>query len=169
MLSGSDQVPPTSDQKSTPNMEKEMVQSYQNRRTRACALNKPTGVRRTEYWTFAFQREFWNWEAPSFTNFLVNTSNKIMTHYRWPTTSLFIVNACSPIFEYSAPLSYSSFTHVFSMKKVDINANFAAGGHIITHAIETRTNTRQQVMLWFTRQWVMLCCLACASSPPLLH
>jgi hypothetical protein len=32
-------------------------------------------------------------------------------HYRWLTTSLLIVNICSPIFEHSTPLSYSSFTH----------------------------------------------------------
>jgi hypothetical protein len=37
--------------------------------------------------------------------------------------------------------------HVFGMKKVDDNMNFAAGGlsiagHIITHSVETATNTR---------------------------
>jgi hypothetical protein len=46
-----------------------------------------------------------------FHNTLVNTSNNIITHYTWPTTSLFSVNICSPIFEHSTPLSYSSFTH----------------------------------------------------------
>jgi hypothetical protein len=38
-------------------------------------------------------------------------------------------------------------------------------GHIITHSVETRTNTRWPVMWWFTRQWVMWCYLACASFP----
>jgi hypothetical protein len=58
-----------------------------------------------------FTRKFWNCEAPTFTNFLVNTLIKIMTHYRWPTTSFFIVNTGLPIFEHSTSLSYSSFTH----------------------------------------------------------
>jgi hypothetical protein len=44
-----------------------------------------------------------NCEVLSFTNFLVNTLNKIITHYRWPTTSLFIMNICSPMFEHSTP------------------------------------------------------------------
>jgi hypothetical protein len=30
--------------------------------------------------------------------FLFNILNKIITHYRWPTTSLFIVNICSPAY-----------------------------------------------------------------------
>jgi hypothetical protein len=41
-----------------------------------------------------FTRKFWNCEAPSFTIFLVHTLNKIITHYRWPTTSLIIMNIC---------------------------------------------------------------------------
>jgi hypothetical protein len=31
-----------------------------------------------------FTWKFWNCEAPSFTKFLVNTLNKMITHYRWP-------------------------------------------------------------------------------------
>jgi hypothetical protein len=58
-----------------------------------------------------FTRKFWNCEVPSSTNSLVNTFNKIITNYRWLTTSLFIVNICSPIFEHPTPLSYSSLTH----------------------------------------------------------
>jgi hypothetical protein len=42
-------------------------------------------------------------------------------------------------------------------------------GHIITHSVETRTNTRWRVMWWFTRQLVMWRYFACATSPPLLH
>jgi hypothetical protein len=38
-------------------------------------------------------------------------------------------------------------------------------GHIITHPVETRKNTRWQVMWWFARQWVMWRYLAWASSP----
>jgi hypothetical protein len=41
-----------------------------------------------------FTRKFCNYEALSL------ILNKITTHYRWPTTSLFIVNICSPIFEH---------------------------------------------------------------------
>jgi hypothetical protein len=71
--------------------------------------------------------------------------NQIITHYTWPITLLFFMNICSPIFEHSAPLSYSSFTHyivalnrrayftmdyrnahVFSVKKVDDSANLTA-------------------------------------------
>jgi hypothetical protein len=33
--------------------------------------------------------------------------NKIIGHYRQPTTSLLIMNICLPIFEHSTPLSYS--------------------------------------------------------------
>jgi hypothetical protein len=32
-----------------------------------------------------------------------------------------------------------------------------------------RTNTRSPIMLWFTRRWVMVRYLGCASSAPLLH
>jgi hypothetical protein len=32
-----------------------------------------------------FTQKFWNCQALSVTNFLVNTLNKIITHYRWPT------------------------------------------------------------------------------------
>jgi hypothetical protein len=59
------------------------------------------------------------------------------------------------------------------MKKVDNSANFAAGRIIncttIIHSAQTRTNTRWQVMWWFTRQWVMWHNLPCVSSPSLLQ
>jgi hypothetical protein len=45
-----------------------------------------------------------------FHKYLVNSLNKIIIHHRWPTTLLFIVNICSPIFEHST-LSYGPFTH----------------------------------------------------------
>jgi hypothetical protein len=32
----------------------------------------------------------------SFTSCLISILNKIITHYRWPTTSLFIMSICSP-------------------------------------------------------------------------
>jgi hypothetical protein len=38
-------------------------------------------------------------------------------------------------------------------------------GHIITHSLETWTNTRWPVMWWFTRQWVMWHYLVWMSSP----
>jgi hypothetical protein len=41
----------------------------------------------------------WKFLHCLFTHFLVNTLNKIITHYRQPVTSLFIVNVCFPIFE----------------------------------------------------------------------
>jgi hypothetical protein len=102
-----------------------------------------------------FTQKFWNYEVPSFTNFLVNTLNKNITYYRWPTTSLFITNICSPIFEHSTPLSYSEGTD-----------NILAVNHwsFITHSVATRTNTRWPVMWWFTRQWVMWHYLTCPSS-----
>jgi hypothetical protein len=83
-----------------------------------------------------------------FLKFLVNTLSKTITHHRWPTTSLFIMNIRLPIFEHFTPLSYSSFvhytlainweyftmdfcsTHIFSMKKADNSMNLAAGGNI---------------------------------------
>jgi hypothetical protein len=34
------------------------------------------------FWKFTWN--FWNCEAPSFTNFVVNILNKIITHYRRP-------------------------------------------------------------------------------------
>jgi hypothetical protein len=104
-----------------------------------------------------FTRTFWNCEAPSFTNFLISTLNKIITHYRWPTTSLFIVNICSPSICERSTLFVLQFIHSlrfsrkppriihdefpqhswFSVKKADNSANFAAGGlsvadHVIT-------------------------------------
>jgi hypothetical protein len=57
-----------------------------------------------------FTRKLWNCEAPSFTNSLVNTLNKIITHYRWATLHFSSWNF-SPTFEHSTPLSYSSFIH----------------------------------------------------------
>jgi hypothetical protein len=109
-----------------------------------------------------------------------------------PTTSLLIVDICSPIFDHSTLFCYCSFnhwilaancatfttdfrtSHVFSMKKADNSANFAAAGlstvgHIIIHSVETRTNTRWPVIWWFTRQWVMWRYLAWASPPWPLH
>jgi hypothetical protein len=61
-------------------------------------------------WKFQ-TKEFWNCKGLSFTNVLVNTSNKIITYYRWLTILLFIMNTCSPIFEHSAQLSYSFLVH----------------------------------------------------------
>jgi hypothetical protein len=40
--------------------------------------------------------------------------NKIITHCRQPSTLLFIVNICSPIFAHSTPLSCCSFITFWS-------------------------------------------------------
>jgi hypothetical protein len=43
-----------------------------------------------------FTRRFRHCEKPSSKNCCVNTLNKFITHCRWLTTSLFILNICSP-------------------------------------------------------------------------
>jgi hypothetical protein len=60
-------------------------------------------------WKFAWK--LWNYETPSFTNLFGNALKNIITHYKWLTTSLFIVNICLPIFEHSTQYFYRSFTH----------------------------------------------------------
>jgi hypothetical protein len=52
----------------------------------------------------------WNCEVPFFRKFFLSHFEQFITHYRWTTTSLFIVNISSPIFEHCTPLSYSSCT-----------------------------------------------------------
>jgi hypothetical protein len=47
-------------------------------------------VEKSAWVLWKFTRKFWNCEAPSF------TLNNLITHYRWRTTSLFIVNIYSP-------------------------------------------------------------------------
>jgi hypothetical protein len=55
--------------------------------------------------------KFLNCEAQSLINFLVNTLNKIITHYRWtPDHFALHRDIRSPTFEHSPQLSYSSFT-----------------------------------------------------------
>jgi hypothetical protein len=47
---------------------------------------------------------------PNCDNLIQNSEwnlQKFITHYRWLTTLLFIINICSPIFEHSIPMSYS--------------------------------------------------------------
>jgi hypothetical protein len=111
----------------------------------------PTVIISWSAWNLCkFTQRFRNCEALSYTNFLVNTLNRIITHNRCLTTSLSILNIYSPFFGHSTPLSYSSFTHyilainhtwfvmdfystpVFSMKKVDNSTNLTAG-RIINH------------------------------------
>jgi hypothetical protein len=46
-------------------------------------------------------------------------------------------------------------------------AGVSIAGHIITHSVETRKNSRWPVIWWFTRQWVMWRYLEYASSPSL--
>jgi hypothetical protein len=61
-----------------------------------------------------FTQKFWNCEVPSFTNFFVSTLNNVITHYRWPTTSLFIINICSPTYLrtfYTIVLQFSHSLH----------------------------------------------------------
>jgi hypothetical protein len=61
--------------------------------------------------------------ALSSTNILVNTLNNA-TLNGWPSTSLFIVNNFSFIFEHSTPLYYSSFTHfILAMNSARIIRN----------------------------------------------
>jgi hypothetical protein len=126
-------------------------------------------------WKFT---QFWNYEAPSFTNLLFNILNKTITHYRCPTTSLLIVNISFVylwIF-YIIVLQFLHFLHfcptahnsrwicaelVFLAWRKQITerilqlAASSIARHITIHSVETRTNTRWPVMLWFTRQWAM--------------
>jgi hypothetical protein len=48
-------------------------------------------------------------------------------------------------------------------------AGLSVAGHIITHFVEMRVNTRWWVMWWLTKQWVMWRYFTCMSSPVLLH
>jgi hypothetical protein len=45
-------------------------------------------IQNSEWNLWKFTRKLSNCEAPSLTNFLVDTLNKIITHYRWLTTLL---------------------------------------------------------------------------------
>jgi hypothetical protein len=138
-------------------------------------------VERSEWNLWKFTQNFWKYEMPSFTNSLVNTLKNIITHCRWsPTSSLFIVNIGSPTHLWTVYTIVLQLFHsfhfgrkpprtirvgfpqhsCFSVKKAGNSANFKAGslsiaGHITTHIVETRANTRRPVMWWFTRQWVM--------------
>jgi hypothetical protein len=58
-----------------------------------------------------FTRKFWNCVASSFTIIFVKTLDKIITHYRWPTTSLFIVNICSPTHLWTFCITVLQFLH----------------------------------------------------------
>jgi hypothetical protein len=62
-------------------------------------------------WKFA--PKFWNYGAPSFTNFLINTWNKTLQMASWPLCLPWWTFVHLPISEYSTPVSYSSFTHKF--------------------------------------------------------
>jgi hypothetical protein len=132
-----------------------------------------------------FEVNFWNCEAPSF------TLNIIITHYRWPTTFLFLVNIRSPSHLWTSYATVIQFLHSlhFGRKPRTVHYGFLqhsclawrkrtaaqisqlAGlsivGHIITHSVRTRTSTRWQVMRWFTRQKVIRRYLACGNCPPL--
>jgi hypothetical protein len=122
-----------------------------------------------------FTRNFWNREAPCFANFLVNTLNSLQMA-GWPLRSLswaFIrpsLNILYIVLQFLHSLHFGRIPRIFrdgfpqnscsSVKKADNSGNFAASGiikrtHIITHLVETRTNTRWAVMWWFTRQRVM--------------
>jgi hypothetical protein len=64
-----------------------------------------------------FTRKFWNRETQSFTIFFQHLKQDHPS-LQMMTISLFIVNICSPIFEYSSPLSYNSFTHyIFAVNR----------------------------------------------------
>jgi hypothetical protein len=68
-------------------------------------------IQNTAWNLWKFTWKFRNCDVLSYTNFLVHILNKNISHYKWPTISLFIVNICSPIFVHSTLLSYNSFTH----------------------------------------------------------
>jgi hypothetical protein len=88
---------------------------------------------------------------------MVNALNMIITHYRWPMSSLFTVNVCLHNFEYLTALSYSpSFIysilavnlartihdgfpqHIYSVKKAETG--------VTADSVETKTNTRWPVI-----------------------
>jgi hypothetical protein len=80
-----------------------------------------------------FTQKFRNCEASSFTNFLVNTLNKIITHYRWSTTSLFIVNICLPTWTfYTIVLQFFHSLHFGCKLQL---ARLSIAGHIINHSV----------------------------------
>jgi hypothetical protein len=81
-----------------------------------------------------FTRKFWNCEASSFTNFLVNTLNKIINQYRWLTTSLFIVNICLPTHLWTFYTTVLQFLHSlhFGCKPLIIHDEFSQlAGHTL--------------------------------------
>jgi hypothetical protein len=138
-----------------------------------------------------FTQKFWNNEMPSFTVILV-ILNKIVTHYRspdgrqlcssswkifshfWTLYIIVLQFLHSLYFGHKLSIIHYGFRQhsVFSVKKADNSripqlAGLSVAGHIITHCLETRTNTMWPVMWWFIRQeWRYL---ACASSSPFLH
>jgi hypothetical protein len=106
-----------------------------------------------------------------------------------PITSLFIAKICSPAHLWTFYTIGLQFTHYILAvhhprwisaafmflawrkritEQISQLTGLSIAEHIITHSIETRTNTRWPVIWWLTRQWVTWRYLACASSPPLL-
>jgi hypothetical protein len=127
-------------------------------------------------WIFAWN--FWQFESSSFMTFLVNVLNKIVTRltlhceHLFADPSLNIPRHCLavPSTDYILAVKCAQFnmdlgsTRVFSMKKTDNSANFAAEP-IKTHSVERRTSPVWQVM-WSVRKWLMLFYFACTSSTP---
>jgi hypothetical protein len=98
----------------------------------------------------------------------------LSTHYRWPTTSLFIVNICSPAclwtfytivlhFLHSLHFCYklhalnsqwisAALMFLVQRKQIPVQTlqleRFSSAGHIITHFVETITNSSWPVMWW---------------------
>jgi hypothetical protein len=141
-------------------------------------------------WKFTWT--FWNCEVPSFTNFLVNTPKKIIIHYTWlvdhftlhrkhlfARPSLNILDHCSathyilPQTVHNSRCISAALKFLTWRKRITLRISQLAGlsiaRHIITHSVETRTNTRWAVILRFTRQWVMWRYLACTCPFTLLH
>jgi hypothetical protein len=96
-----------------------------------------------------FTRIFWHCEASSFKNGLVNILKTFITHCRWLTTLLFIINICSLAHLWTFYTTTLQFLHSlhfghkpfiirnglphpsgFGVKTADNTANFAAGGFI---------------------------------------
>jgi hypothetical protein len=112
-----------------------------------------------------FTSKFWKCEAPSFTNFLVNTLNKIVTHYRRPADHFALHRKhvfhhlwtfYAILLQFIHSLHFGRKPHKFIM---DISGNHGLAWrkrttarisqlvglpiarHIITHSVEARTNT----------------------------
>jgi hypothetical protein len=124
-------------------------------------------------WNFRkFSRKFWNCKEPSF------SLNKIITHCRWQTTSLFIDHFYNIVLKFLHSLHYGRNPHMiqggllqhlgFNVNEADKNTKFTAGRNINqTTLCGDKNKHRWPIMSRFTRQWVMWWYHTCVWSPPL--